>query len=593
MWPRGCIIVAVAAGLVKPVEADPLPNGVAAGDVDQTSAVLWARSDVVGPLTFEYGTDPTFAQIEGQITTEIVDPLMPVKVEISGLSEVTQYAYRAVDAAGHSSEGRFRTPAAAGFDGLVFGVSGDWRGELNPYPAITNIADRDLDFFVALGDTIYADFPSPAVPSPQARTLEEFRLKHDEVYRARFGVGSWIDARASTALLACIDDHEVTNDFAGGAPAGSDPRFDLTGTFLNETQLYANGLQAFQEYNPIRDEFYGETGDPLTAGKRKSYRFRTYGQDAAVMLLDARSFRDESLDDGDFASTREFIEASFDPSRTMLGEVQFVQLLGDLQICQSFGITWKFVIVPEPTQNFGPILGGDRFEGYAFERSRLLGFIDDNEIDNVVFIAADIHGTIVNNLVYQRSALGSQIQTTAFEVTTGAVAFDAPFGPTVASMVPTVWEVYQWFRLNAQDGLLAAFGNLLLDSVDYPRIGLRGAPIDARLLQGRYISTNTYGWTEFEIDAVTQCLTVTTYGVDWYTEEELLTDTEEVLARQPRIVSQFRVQPRLDRTNPTAPPPCFTTRPFCGAMGILPLTALLPTLIGVRLHRRLRSSVAA
>ncbi|MGD2111524.1 MAG: alkaline phosphatase D family protein, partial [Phycisphaerae bacterium] len=558
MLHRRCVILAVLGPICALAAADTLPNGVAVGDVDQSSAVLWARSDVVGPITFEYGTDSTFAMVEDTVAAEVVDPLVPVKVEITGLSEATRYVYRAVDASGNGSEGRFRTSAGDGYGGLKFGVSGDWRGELAPYPAISNLPDRDLEFFVALGDTIYADFVSPAVPIPQARTLEEYRLKHEEILQAKLGLASWIDARASTSILAMIDDHEVTNDFAGGAPTGSDPRFDEAGDFLNETNLFSNGLQAFQEYHPVRDEFYGDTGDARTAGKRKLYRFRTYGHDACVIMLDARSFRDESLEDEDFDSTRAFMQASFDPSRTMLGEAQIEDLLADLEQCHEFGVTWKLIIVPEPIQNFGPVAAGDRFEGYGYERSRLLGFIDDNGIDNVAFIAADIHGTVVNNLVYQRSVDGGQIETTAFEVTTGAVAFDRPFGPALAESVPAIWEYYQRVPPNVQENLVRTLGNLIVRLLGYPAIGLERSPIDAKLIQGRYHSTNTYGWTEFEIDAVTQCLTVTTYGIDWYGEEELADDPDEVISRVPRIVSQFVVQPRLDRTDPDAPPPCFT-----------------------------------
>ena len=42
---------------VSQAQADSLPNGVAAGDVDQSSVVLWARSTEAGPMTFAYGTD--------------------------------------------------------------------------------------------------------------------------------------------------------------------------------------------------------------------------------------------------------------------------------------------------------------------------------------------------------------------------------------------------------------------------------------------------------------------------------------------------------------------------------------------------------
>ena len=96
-----------------------------------------------------------------------------------------------------------RTPGEPGtFRGLRFGVSGDWRGELSPYPALQNAAERDLDFFVELGDTIYADYPSPAVPADQARTLAEFRAKHSEVYSARFGLNAWAELRSSTPVWA-------------------------------------------------------------------------------------------------------------------------------------------------------------------------------------------------------------------------------------------------------------------------------------------------------------------------------------------------------------------------------------------------------
>lgn len=65
---------------------------------------------------------------------------------------------------------------------------------------------------------------------------------------------------------------------------------------INDSALYENGLQAFQEYNPIRDKFYGATGDNRTANERQLYRNNTFGSDAATFVLDARSFRDQELD---------------------------------------------------------------------------------------------------------------------------------------------------------------------------------------------------------------------------------------------------------------------------------------------------------
>src|SRR5262249_43377367 len=134
------------------------------------------------------------------------------------------------------------------------------------------------------------------------------------------------------------------------------------------------------------------------------------------------------------AQVTNFLVQSFDPSRTMLGGPQLARLEHDLLVAQQNGVTWKFVMVPEPIQNLGVLAAQDRYEGYAAERTQLLRFIEYHYITNVVFVSADIHGTVVNNLTYQTAPGGTQFSTGAFEVTTEAVAFDAPFGPTVADL---------------------------------------------------------------------------------------------------------------------------------------------------------------
>jgi alkaline phosphatase D len=53
------------------------------------------------------------------------------------------------------------------------------------------------------------------------------------------------------------------------------------------------------------------------------------------------------------------------------------QLEHDLLDAQSKGVTWKFVNISIPIQNFGPILAADRFEGYEAERNTILKFIND------------------------------------------------------------------------------------------------------------------------------------------------------------------------------------------------------------------------
>ncbi len=555
-----------------PLSLSPFPNGVASGDTTQTSTVLWTRSNTLGKVTFEYSTKSDFSSIAGTKTATITDALQPVKVEINDLTANTDYFYRAIDPNGDKSTGKFSTAAALGVrTGLKFGVSGDWRGELAPYPAISNADDAKLKFFVEFGDTIYADVASPALKNldgtekAQATTLGDYRTKHSEVYSTRGGQNTFADLRSSTSILATIDDHEVVNDFAGGqdlatSSAAEQALYGAKTGLINDSPLFESGLQAFQEYNPLRDLTYSTSGDVRTDGERKVYRSNSFGSDAATFVLDARSFRDTELPEvtnpNDAAQVGKFLAASFDPKRTLLGKQQLDDLKRDLLQSQKDGVTWKFIMIPEPIQNIGVLAAGDRFEGYAAERTEILKYINDNKISNVVFVSADIHGTLVNNLTYQTAPGQPQIATSAFEISTGSVAYSEPFGPTVAQLgaalgvlTPAQKAAYDAGTPAVRDAIIKGIVDAGLQPLGYDPLGLdknltqANGLINAKLLQGDYVATNTFGWTEFNIDQKTQKLTVTTYGIDPYTRAELEANPTAITSRQPKIVSQFEVVP--------------------------------------------------
>lgn len=218
--------LALAPALLLPAlsTASTLSLGVAAGDVRQNAAVLWAAPDADGMLTFELASDAGFTNILGSAALT-ASAGMPAKIAFSGLTPGSTYHYRATDAFGNSATGRFKTPHASGFNGLRFGVSGDWRGPLAPYPAVKNVPARALDVFVKLGDTIYAE-NYDAFPVVTVDTLDGYRDRYRETLRDNLGQTNQIRLlRHSTAVLASIDDHEVVNDFAGGAPSSTDGRF--------------------------------------------------------------------------------------------------------------------------------------------------------------------------------------------------------------------------------------------------------------------------------------------------------------------------------------------------------------------------------
>jgi 3-phytase/alkaline phosphatase D len=504
-------------------------------------------------LRFEVATDPGFLTIVATEDCTVEDEFVPVKVMLSGLSPGTQHWYRAIDASGSIASGTFRTFQDAGRTGFRMGVSGDWRGELMPFPSLGNVDERDLDMFFALGDTIYADVASPAVPASQATTLAEYRAKHAEPLSGRFDMNTLRDLRQSTSVFAMIDDHEVMNDFAGGAPIASDTRFGPSANGLvSGTDLYKFGLQAFQEYHPIAPRTWSGTGDVRMDGNPDLYRTRRFGQDAQFFAADARSFRDQPLVSADPTNPgtwAAYIAATYTPGRTMLGGPQFNRLLGDLLAAQAAGVTWKFVMLSQPTQNLGVFAASDRYEGYAYERAQLLGFIAQNGIKNVVFISADIHGTLVNNLTIPGPS-GAQVDTGVWEISTGSGAYAAPFGPTVAGIaaglgLPGTLPLSVYLSLSGfqQEAYVEGLINAQVSPFGYDLVGLTGSSVPFQQIVGGATVSNNYGWTEFEVDAITQQLTVTTWGIPWYDEATLLAAPEVIKSLQPQVLQRFTVDP--------------------------------------------------
>lgn len=563
-----------------------LPEGVAAGDVTANSAVLWARSTVPGTVNFELSLDPAFSSILTTVPASVTDTQKPAKVDLSSLASGTRYYYRAANGT-DSAAGTFKTPATSGKNGLRFGVSGDWRGELAPYPAIKNAAGRNLDFFVNLGDTVYQDDDSLANNGlAQSQTLPEFRNKFQEVYGNRGGANTFASLRAATPSYSVIDDHEVTNDFEGftaydpNNPDHAPFAFGGTaaGTKQNRTTLFNNGLQSFREYHPMRENNYASNlgADTARMGDLPDlYRKQAFGKDAAIFMLDARSFRDTGLpavtNPADPAQAGAYIINSLvQTNRTMLGKTQLDRLKADLTAAQSAGTTWKFIHVPEPMQNLGVLNASDRFEGYGAERTEILKFIDDNQIDNVVFVAADIHGSLINDLSYQQPVFNGGVpvgftnkRVKSFEVTTGSVAYAAPFGPTVLTLaagIPVAPGVSLADAFYAGIGLTPAQfaaldpvtqSNLVAAGLINPQINALTTPIGLQdsglnLLSatpGAFSNLFTFGWTEFNIDPLTQNLTINTYGLPWYDPAAAAANPAAIAALNPGLLSSFTVAP--------------------------------------------------
>lgn len=440
---RGLVIGIIAAAVIAgPVPAFSqvallFPYGVASGDARETSAVLWTRPGRVVPVTVEVSADPRFGTL---VFTRTVTPSpdrdLTVKVLATGLAPATRYHYRfRVGRGAYSPEGAFVTapPADAAAD-LTFAFSGDTDGtHVGGVPALsfalldTVVAERP-DFFVYLGDTIYAD--SGLMPAP-ATTLEGYRAKYKEARSIR----ELRDLLAGTPVIATWDDHEVENDYDRETV---------------DAARFAVGLRAFQEYMPLAEQ----------PGGRLYRKFR-WGRDVELFVLDGRSYRSRHVSKTpacdnppgsrtpDLAPTlpppiraafaplvRQMtlpvppgcLEALADPNRTMLGHAQKRWLLQGLQRSTA---TWKIVLSQTPIQEFfaNPY---DRWEGYAAERAEILTSIRAGNIRNVVWLSNDTHATLVNDV--RLSTFTPPFETTGMkEVVTGPIAA-TPFAQSVAAV---------------------------------------------------------------------------------------------------------------------------------------------------------------
>ncbi len=365
MIPRGVLLILLC--LCPPAQAaDRLLVGV--GDVTATTAVLWARGVDPGPLAVDYG--PTGAKRSGSATLRVTPGQdLTGKLRLTGLQPATRYAYRARSGKA-AATGEFVTAPAPDEPAPVrFLWSGDLGGRSfcrpvsGGYRIFAAMARRRPDFFLFVGDTVYADHRcrGPGVVAGAdfvASTLAGFRRKH-RYNREDPALSAFL---AGTAVYAIWDDHEVRNNFAGP----SEP-------------LMAVGRQAFLEYWPIL---------PPAEEPARLYRAFRWGGLLEVFILDTRQYRSPNHElDG--------------AAKTMLGPVQRRWLIDGLAASPAL---WKVVVssvpisVPKGRTNFDVWsnatvwgLPADNPTGFAVERDTILDALRERGVRNLVFVAADVH----------------------------------------------------------------------------------------------------------------------------------------------------------------------------------------------------------
>jgi alkaline phosphatase D len=451
----GTLLAVGSAGLAAG-EPPQLTHGVAAGEVRDTSAIVWGRCDRSGTLRVALGSLPVGS---ARVTAEHD---FTGKVAVDGLAPATAYDYRAWCAEengggeSHAQRGAFRTaPRPGDATPVRFAWGGDLGGQnvcrdaARGYPIFDAIAARDLDFFVGLGDMIYADdacsgsgrYGNVQLPGiGAAATLDAYwahwRYNRDDPTFRRL--------LARTPYYAVWDDHEVANDFG--------PLHD-TLPWKPDRHLLPLGRAAFVDYAPM-----------LPEPPQRLYRTVRWGRHLELFVLDTRQYRDAN-----------FAEDTAAQPKSMLGAEQRAWLEGALGRSDA---TWKVIVssVPLSLPTGAVVRDGwaDHGTRTGFERE-LVGVLRrtrESGIRNLVWITTDVHFAAVFRYRPFADAPGF----TVHEIVTGPLnagitssgAIDETLrpellfshGPVVPQSVTSLEQALGWFNFGVleidADGALAA-----------------------------------------------------------------------------------------------------------------------------------------
>ncbi len=254
------------------------PQGVASGDPDANSVLLWTRRPFDDgkrhSLTVEIASDAAFARIVSRARTAVEPEAdWTCRVLAAGLRPATTYWYRFTDADGNGSRiGRTRTaPADNDARTVRFAFASCQtinEGALNAYRRMIwederAPADEQLDFVLHLGDFIYevVQYPDEVKTRydrtifdigrvPNARKVGNFYVPTDlagyrMVYRAHLDNPELQDARARFPFVCIGDNHEFSWQ-------GWQSTIQFNGKSEPAQQLRVDANQAWWEFIPAR-----------------------------------------------------------------------------------------------------------------------------------------------------------------------------------------------------------------------------------------------------------------------------------------------------------------------------------------------------
>ncbi len=365
--------------------------GVQTGDALPTAILVSMRSlETTVTLTVMRGTDAGWEEVSSGDSFTADDGV--VSLELEDLEPDTTYsiAFFAVDGSRRSRVARFRTAIPAGESRMVrFGATSCLGGANRPWPSLSQASASKYDFFLLLGDTIYADgFPTGGIV---------------EAWKGALSTPGLCDVTASTSIIATWDDHEVDNNWSF---AGLDPgRFD-------------EALMRFRQGLPQR----------VGPGGTGIWRKLSWGSVVDVFVLDCRGERR----DGNYISPEQ------------------MSWLKDALVEST--ATFKIVMNSVPITDFeefaGSLLAEDRWQGFPAQRTELVSHVRNAGITGLLWVAGDFHIGGVGQIDPDGSPGDNQFEILAGPGGSAVAPFEALL-PTSSPRLPAVVSAWNYVSFDA------------------------------------------------------------------------------------------------------------------------------------------------
>ena len=414
--------------------SDPFTLGVASGDPDDSSVVLWTRlapsplepDGGMGiesvPVEWELAEDEGMMAIVSKGTTWATPQLgHSVHVEPSGLKADRWYYYRFKTGDAVSPVGRTRTMPAADVmpEKMKFAFASCQNYEQGLFTAYEQMAKDDLDLVFHLGDYIYE---YKAGKNGKVRThqgdeinsLGDYRIRHAQ-YRSDPLLHGM---HAQCPWMVTWDDHEFDNNCANDI--SEEKSVDVV-EFLKRR---ANSYQAYYEAMPLRSSCLPKGPD------MQLYRKASFGRLAELLVLDTRQYRtDQPNDDKKAPLNRD----AMDRNNTLLGAEQKKWMYSKLIASRG---TWNVLaqqvmmgMVGFRSKEDALLYSMDQWPGYTSERMEVVDFLRTRRISNPVVLTGDIHSNWANELRVDDREVDQPIVATEFvctSISSGGNGVDQP-----------------------------------------------------------------------------------------------------------------------------------------------------------------------